>query len=177
MAGFFHLDFSSVWRRYCRLLLALAWVSGLVLGLICCLQAGDSVVSVMRSLPARPVSIVSMLFTAILPFLITAAAVFLCGPFWLPWLAFARAFCFSYGCLGVCVSFGSSGWLLRWLLLFSRFAAAPCCYWYLVHSVSGEAPFRISVLFFLLCLVLLFGCLDCCIISPFLVDLIDFMKG
>ena len=131
----------------------------------------------MRSVLDEPVSIVSLLFTAVFPFLIAASAVFLSGPVWLPILALIRGAFFSYCCLGICTVFGSSGWLLRWLLLFSRFAAVPFFYWYLRHYISGEHSFSLLVLFFLLCLILLIGCLDYCMISPFLVNLIDYMKG
>ena len=177
MARFFHLDFSAIRRSGRPVLLAALWSGGLFVGYVLYIHAGVFIHSMMHSVLGEPVSIVSLLVTAVFPFFAAASAVFLSGPLWLPILAFVRAVCFSYCSLGICMAFGASGWLLRWLLLFSRFAAAPLFYWYLRHYISGERPFSPLVLFFLLCLILLMGCLDYCMISPFLVNLIDYTKG
>ena len=177
MARLFHLDFVSFWHRWCYRILAIVWAAGLLLGLGLFLRAGDPAASLMRSASLAPVSIVRLLFAVSFPFLVTASAVYLSGPWLLLPLCFLRAAVFSFVSLGICRVCGSGVRFLPWLLLFSQFLSAPLYYWYLRHYISGERPFHLWVAFTVLCLILLLGSIDSCVISPFLVNLIDFMKG
>jgi len=101
------------------LALLLFWFFGLIAGVFLFLYAGTPTFSLMHRIPCGTVTIVSLLITGSIPFLLTAYAVLLSRP----WLIFAICLCkaclFSFVLMGISVAFSSSGWLIRSLLLFS----------------------------------------------------------
>lgn len=120
--------------------------------------------SVMRGSFCSSVSIVRLTVTVFLPFLISMAASFLDAGFLFP-ICWCKAFLFGFFHIGVFSSFGSSGWLLRWMMLFSDCAAFPVLCWFWLRLIQNpDSVFRD----FLLCTaaVIVIGFLDFYIISP-----------
>ena len=53
------------------------------------------------------------------------------------YFCFFKAFSLGYCISGVCILYGSAGWLVRLLLLFSSTVSAPVLYWFWLRHISG----------------------------------------
>lgn len=173
MARFYHRDFPQYWRKGSTVFLAFFWCFGLVCGILTYFSADTVFSSLMRRTLTGSVSIVSLLGVPILPFLFSAFAVFISEPRLLVLVSFGKAFLFSFVSLGVIQAFGSAGWLIRWLLMFSNCMSVPVLYWFWQRHISAVRPVKIMDLVCFLCIGLLIGSIDYCMISPFLARLIE----
>jgi hypothetical protein len=135
--------------------------------------AGTQVSSLMREAFIRPVSIVSLAITVFLPLLISAFAVFTSRLWVLYPLAFYKAFVFSFSAYGALIAFGSAGWLIRFLLLFSDFLLLPVLYFFWHRQISGSGK-KFKSDFTVCSLIAAAVCgLDLTVISQFLSGLTD----
>ena len=82
-------------RRRAQALLAFSFLSGHFLGVWCSGNASDFFLPAMRTAVSGRVSIIGLLSCALLPFLISALAVYLEQPVFLLPIAFVKAFLFS----------------------------------------------------------------------------------
>ena len=164
-------------RRGMPLLLAICWIIGVVFGVFCYRNSPPEVTSLMHRTVSRPASIVGLLNTALIPFLLSALFVLFSAPFMIPGLCFVKAFLSSFVSMGIFEGICSGGWLLRYFLLFSDCVTLPLLFWYWLRSVS-EPKITVwlittGVVMFVLALVTI---LDYRIIAP-IVCVIDSMKG
>ena len=173
MALFFRPVFPHWWRKSAAVFLALSWLAGLMLGVVLFVHTDGCFSSLMRGALDDTVSIVVRISVAVLPFLFSAFAVYIFKPGLLLPVCFLKAFAFSFVSVGVLSSFGSGGWALRWLLMFTDILSLPVLYFYWRQHISGDVCFSGSGTFFMLSLLILIGCIDCCCISPFLAGLIS----
>lgn len=163
-------------RKRSRLILAFCWFSGLCCGMAVYDAADASVLPLMRSFLWEEVSIVTLLWVNLLPFLFSAIAVFLSAPALVLPVCFCRAVLLGFVSLGILQSFGAAGWFLLWLLMFSRCACVPVLYLYWLCCLERARPSAsLTALFGAVCTALC--CVEYCIISPFAACLIDFQKG
>lgn len=174
MALFFKQGLPRFWRKGSTLFLAFFWFLGLAFGILFFLLSGDSFVSLMRGTLTSSVSIIRVLCVSLLPFLLSAFAVFISEPRLLLLICFGKAFLFSFVSFGVIQAFGSAGWLVRWLLLFSDCASVPVLYWFWLRNISGNSRFCFWEICGFLSMELLIGSIDYCLVSPFLARLLDF---
>lgn len=141
MARFMHTIESFTLRRGSCLVLAIFWTLGLGAGGLVFRYAGESIVSMMPLAASGQSSIVSLFLRASLPFLICAAAAFFQKPRLVPVVCFAHSFLYGYMVSAVFSAFGESGWLLRWLLLFTTTFSSGLLYGYARRHVTGIRPF------------------------------------
>ena len=124
-------------RKNERLFLAFCWCGGLICGILAYSTAGVSFAPMMRGAAFGAVSIAGLLGITTLPFLISAFAV----SFSMAWLlfpvCFCKAFAFSFVSMGVLQAFGSAGWLVRLLLLFSDCTGMPLLYGFWLRHLPG----------------------------------------
>ena len=144
------------------------WLAGLVLGTISAAAAGNQYLLLMRMAPGAHVSIVGLLATVLLPFLLTAYAVLKNRRWMLYAVCFVKVFAFGFCGYGITAAYGSAGWLIRSLLQFSDIFTVPILCWYSLRNLNGgrlEGKWE-----FWICvgLDLLICSLDFCYISPFL---------
>ena len=124
----------------------------------------------MRGILFGSVSIVSLLSVGLIPFLFTAYAVCLSKS----WILFAVSFCkallFSFMAMGISSAFGSAGWLVSALVLFSGHMWNWILYFLWIRILAGRKIHwsLVTVAF------LLTGCIAVYVISPFMASLIDF---
>lgn len=162
------------WRcKESKVLLACAWFSGLVAGVFCSLSASDSLFPTMRAAVQSCMSIPGLLSAILLPLLFSAFAVYISQPWLLIPIAFVKTFRFSFLAVGVMAAYGSAGWLIRWLLMFSDSLMLPVLWWYWSASLDrrGLAIAKASAV--VLSVMIMIGSLDYCVISPFLANLIS----
>ena len=168
MARFLHPIDSFTIRKKRQLLLAFSWILGLGAGALAFRYAGDILVSLMPLAVHSQLSIVSLLLSISLPFLLSAFAVFIsCPGLWLV-VGFGKAFAYSYLVCGVLACFGSAGWLIRWLLLFTDSCSAALLYGYAARFVPGLQVFSPAGLLGCLTVVALLVGIDYVYFSPLL---------
>lgn len=161
------------WRKAGIILLAFFWTLGLFLGIYSSFPMEDSFFRLMRAAAGCRVSIVGLFAVLILPFLFSAFAVYFSQPWLLLLICFLKAYCFGFCCFLTQISFGSAGWLLRLLLLFSDCCILPVLCWFWIRHISGEKRALWQDLAVCAAASLLIGGVDYCVISPFLATLID----
>lgn len=173
MVRFFRTSFIAASRRSSAVVLAFVLFCGFSAGAFLASWSGQFPLSLMRAATQNCVSIVNLFLVMLLPFLFTALAVYV-GRLWLLFpIAFLKAFIFGY--LGSCVLhlYGTSGWLIRFLLMFSDCLSLPvlCWFWLRMLCRTGADMGRR----FLAAVCMLFGIvsLDYQFISPFLVDILS----
>ena len=167
MARFFLHDFSLEPRKSGRILLAFGWLLGLFLGARMYIHADSSVITLMRSAVSCTVSIVGLVGVTILPFLISAFAVFIGCPRLLALTACGKGMLFSFASLCAMAAFGNAGWLVYPLLCFSEICMAPVLYLYWLRNISGGRGDLRELIPYLTAGAVI-GCVDYCVISPLL---------
>lgn len=153
--------------RHPAFVLLLCCTAGLLFGILLAMLADTSIFSLMRRMELKPVSIVMCLAVQVLPFLITAYAASLSQLWLLNTACCFKLFFFSYTGAMIRLAFGSAGWLVRFLFLFSDIILIPCMCWFCFRRVMGEYDAKKD---FWICIGILAmtSLVDCLFISPFL---------
>ena len=162
----------ALWCKLSYFVLALFWFTGLILGITCSLAADESVFALMRLAPRCQVSIVGLFAVMLLPFLFTAVAVWFHKPWLILPIACFKAVSFGYSNLVTVLSFGSAGWLVRILLLFSDICTLPVLCWLWLRYIPGNRSLKHSDLAVCIVAILIIGCIDHCFVLPYLATLI-----
>lgn len=167
------LDYKHTgWRKFRKIILAVSWNLGFLLGLLIAVNGNPAFFSLMRTAASSRMSIVGLLTVTILPFLLSVIVIVCSRPFLVPVICFIHAFTFGYCACGVAVAFGSAGWLVRWLMLFSAGCTSPLLYWFWLRHISGTAKSVWNDFAFCAVIVFFITCLDFRFIAPFLANLI-----
>ena len=170
MPRLFDHDFSPYSRKVRSILLAFTFLCGMILGCVIYQSAELESVRLMRSAVHGPVSIVGLLIVVLLPFLFSAVAVYISKPCLLLGVAFCKGLFFSLVSMGVMGAYGSAGWLMRFLLMFTDIVSMPVLVFFWLHSgVSGRISLREILVILAIC-VCICG-IDARIISPVLMGL------
>ncbi|MBQ8237029.1 MAG: hypothetical protein IJZ39_02620 [Oscillospiraceae bacterium] len=155
------------------LVLAAFFFLGHFLGVLLSGSASQHFFSAMRTAVSSRVSIIGLLSSVVLPFVFSAAAVYLGRPVLLFPIAFWKAFLFSYLGSGLCSAWGSAGWLMMPLVMFGSLCSMPVLYWYWMRSVAGHR-FEIGVCCAIFGILLAVWAVDYYLIVPFLAGIITF---
>ena len=131
-------------------------------------------VSWMRMVCENHVSIVGLLPVLLLPFLLSAMAVFLSQTWLLYVIGFFKAFSFGFCCALTQFAFGDSGWLIRLLLFFSDSWSLPLLCWFCLRHLDGQLRTVKIDLAACLGLTIFFALMDSWMVAPFLASLINF---
>ena len=170
--GCTRMDLRSLWRKFSPWLLALSWFSGMLLGTCAALATSEFLVPMMRQSVTRSVSIPGLLAASVVPFLFSAFAISLSEPWLLLIISTLKAFGFSFCACGVSLAFGQSSWLVRFLFLFSDHCLIPVMYLYWLRHIKGQVKTCFWEPAGCIGAALLVGCIDYCLVAPFLVSLI-----
>ena len=154
-------------RKVSTIILAFCWCAGLLTGCFLANHAGNIHSSMMRRAVSCPVSIASLV-VLLLPFLFSAFAVYLSKTWLFLPFCFLKAFQFAFVASLVSTAFGSFGWLIRLLLLFSDGCTIPVLLWIWFRWIGSGG--RKAVQQIAVCAIL--GCVawsvDYFVVSPFL---------
>lgn len=137
MARFLHSVVSFCKRKLNKLFLAFLWAAGLIAGGFAFRYTGSDFVSQMPLAVSSQPSIFGLLISSFLPFLFSAYAVYIGLPRLLYGIGFLKACALGYISSCVVCAFGSAGWLVRWLFLFTDISAAAVLYCYCHRHISG----------------------------------------
>lgn len=167
MARFLHRYFICLRRNAGVAFLAACFLSGLFFGVWMSYGVEFSV-SLMRGVMDSAVSIVSLLGVLLLPLLFSALAVYFSKPRWLFGIAFLKAFSFAFVSAGICTGFGSAGWLVRSLILFSDGLSLPLLWLYWLRHIPGRRTFQAADVMVIAGCIGSIGLLDQFLIIPLL---------
>ena len=172
MVGFFRSLLSFFQCRTAHAKLAVLWLLGLLFGSLMALSADILLVPTMRSAVSAGMSIFGLLAALLFPLLFTAMAVYISQPKLLLPVVFLKGFFFSFTGVGFLVAFGSSGWLIRCLLMFSDLLVLPLLWWVWLQSFANaqHATLRHNALAAVIAAAI--GCIDYAWVAPFLAGLL-----
>jgi len=128
-------------------------------------------------LPKSVFSFSSVLISIALPYLITIIVIAADCPSLILLVCFFEAACISF--CGTSISAGdpSWGWFLAWCLLFGKRIILLFLYLLWLRFLSTDKKPFLEALLGCLPFVFLIGCVHYCLVSPFLVFLLNFQKG
>lgn len=164
----FFPDETAFLRKCSTIFLALCWCSGLYFSWILYDGMGGVPHGLLQSAVGMHLHMEDLLISGMLPFIVSWLAVY--GGFsWLMFgIVFIKALLHGYYSLSVMAQFGSAGWLLRCLLLFSDsvFCVLLILFWISYFRGEGKlCPGRCFCYFSAVCLVC---SLDVSFVAPIL---------
>ena len=162
----------KMFRNSQQCFLAFSWILGFIFGIILSYLSSESVFLLMRSVSYSTVSIVALLITSFLPFLITIVAIFCSFPSLARCACFLQAFLLSFISLGIRRSIPHVGWVISGILLADRWLCTWCLYRFWLRCSKPEKINAVH-LSFLLCMFILIECLYFYYILPFTAHLIN----
>lgn len=175
MKRMLHLRLSAILRKYAVPYLACSWILGLIFGLW-----------VISSAPAdlsytndffRRYTPVSMISVSLFPVLVSFLVVFAERSWVLLVISFLKAFGFAYTSCLVTRGYGSAGWLIRFLVMFSDCISLPFLWWFWCQLLKGRLKISVPMVFSVSVPAIAIGILDIQVISPFLSTLQILQKG
>ena len=153
--------------------LACSFLAGLLFGACASIAASDTLFPMMRAVAFGCVSIFGLLSAILLPLLFSAFAVYI-GQRWLIFLiAFVKAFLFAFLGIGIMNAFGSAGWLVRWLLMFSDSFTLPLLWWFWLRAFSDRRTTSLRFAALIAAAAIIIGSFDYTVVSPFAAMLIS----
>lgn len=159
-------------RKLAAFLLASLWCAGIAWGIVLSSRVEADFLLQMRRAFCRPVSIVGLLGAALIPFLLSALAVFLCMPWLLYPICLCKALAFSFTASCVLRAFGPSGWLAGWFVLFGSGIGVPVLLWFWYRHLFRGASLSQGGAAVQVALLLLAAGFHIRIVSPFWVSLL-----
>ncbi len=174
MDRFLHLHLPASICKNPTKALGVSWCLGLFAGVLIAYLASDSLSLTMHTATKSCVSIIGLLSTISLPFLLSALAVSISGTWLLIPIAFLKAFLFAYLGFGLVAAYNSAGWLLRILFMFADCCTVPLLYGYWLKLCSGSSvsPWILAIAHWIPTMVI--GYIDFSFVSPFLATLISY---
>lgn len=169
MAQFFNFHFPSFPCKESRRFLAFIWVIGLVLGVLVAIFVGEDIHSSMGQVSFNQISIVSLLISTFLPFLLSAFAVYISKPSVIYIVCFLKACSFSFVSLVFSAVFGSSGWLVRGIVMYCDIFSLPILYRFWIRHITGVIELDLADAGLLIS-VLMVWFFDMIFISPLFVE-------
>jgi len=160
-------------RRIPLIVLIACFCFGIQLGQYYASCGNETYFLLMRLASVCPVSIVGLASVTFLPFLFSAFAVYFSHTQFLLPICFLKAFMFSCCAFSATWSFGSAGWLVRLLLQFTDICTLPLLCWFWIRHKSGELSRFWQDIVLCGLLVTVVCVVDYCIVSPYLVSLIE----
>lgn len=154
-------------RKLSTIILAFCWCAGLLTGCFFANHAGNIHFTMMRRAVSCPVSIAGLV-VMLLPFLLSAFAVYFSKTWLFLPFCFFESFQFAYLAGLVSVSFGEAAWLIRLLLFFTEGWIIPVLLWIWFHWIGtgGKQAVRQIAVCAVFCTVI--WSIDYFVVSPFL---------
>ena len=163
---------AGVFRRRSLLKLAFCWIAGLWCGVALFRISGFSSGFLMRDSLTGAVSSGSLVLRVLVPFLICVVGMLLDQHWLIYGCAFGKALLLVFVSLCTMVAFGSGGWLVRCLLLFTDTVLCGLLYGFCRRCLS-ETGFSPAEGTLLCALSLVFAGLDLRVITPLFVRIIN----
>lgn len=174
MARFLHPEYYPSFRKYGYLFLALSGIAGFAAGLFLFSSGSFPDSSLMYAVLDCRVSIVDLLIPFLLPFSVSACAVYMNYPQVLPGICFVKSALHGFVSCLINGSFGTAGWIIRLLTMFSGILHLILLYWYWCRHILGDRSFSVSETVSFLCMAVLSSGVDHFFVIPVLGDIFSF---
>ena len=161
-------------RNLCKLLVLPVWISSLTLGILTARYSAHFLTPMVQSAVGLEPTFPALFRSAVLPFLLSAFAVFLSEPWLLLPICSMKAFGFGFCASGVYLAFGTAGWLVRFLFLFTDVLVIPILLFYCLRQLRSEKSFHLIEPLTFVGISSALAAVDYYVIAPFLVSIIDF---
>ena len=159
-------------QKKLRVIFAIVLVSGIFLGAKLAYATSTTVNDLARTVGNGTLTFGGMIAVLLVPLMLSLFVFRLRIPLLILPIAFLKSAAFAFSCCCVMLSYGDSGWLIRFFLLFSDSAMYVVLCWYWLSHLDGNHH-RIkqnTIICFLLATVI--GIVDYIYVSPFLAMLI-----
>ena len=169
MHKFLHLQFANQLRKYAVFTLACSWIIGLFLGI----SVAKSVAIEHPPLTAafQNHSFISGLIVILFPYIVTISLMYIGLPQLIPAIALLKSFSFAYVSWILMKDFGSAGWLIQFLMMFSDCVSLPLLWWLWCRFLKSRQASPISLSAPIVIAVILVTIFDHRIISSILSSL------
>lgn len=154
------------WRKYAIIFLSFSWLLGLLCGLFYWFHSFQVQKHLFLSAYYADASILDIFLISILPVLVSVLFVYVNAPVLLIPLAFIKAFSFSACSIGFLWAFGTAGWLLRLLFMFSDCILVLVLLWFWIRHISGDRMLLRKDTFTCVKIMLMVGIFDFLFIVP-----------
>ena len=154
-------------------LFSVSLFSAILCGILYCRTTGSITVSLMRGAAFCSVSIVRLLYAAMLPFLFVILTQLFQTPKWLIVISLLEIFLFSLHLTALHQAFHSTTWLLGIILMGSEAASVFLLLKFTFRHYRGFQTKSWNEIFFSLISVAAVCFLDCYFIAPFLMTLMN----
>lgn len=164
-------------RMQCKesvILLSCLWILGLVCGLYFVSSADSLLFEPFYVASFNRTSIFGILVVTLLPIAVSAIAAYFSVPVLIYALCIFKAFCFSTVLCGVVLVFGYSGWLIRFLLVFSESFMVGLLFWLWYNILSSERNTVHRDLLISTAIAAAIGTVDYFLVSPYLAVLMHY---
>ena len=156
------------------LLVSFAWCIGLIAGSLFATYTTTIHNSLTQMLSNSHLSVLGFVALQIFPFLLSAFLLRMFDYKAIIPLIICKAFSFGFCACFFIAHFDYSGWLLRWLFLFSDSVSSVFLIWFWIRCVNGYMKRRQNDLMLCIIFVLIIGFIDSYYISPFGISLLSY---
>ena len=158
----------------CKKMFLPCWMAGLFLGTTTAYASARFLDSMLHSAISNQPSLSTLIGSAVLPFLLSTVVFFLSEPWLLLPICLMKAFGFGFCAFSVLLAFGSAGWLVRFLFLFTDVFVVPVFLFYCLYQLRRGTFFNFRVTSAFAAVASMVAAADYYLIAPYLVSVIDF---
>ena len=155
------------------LIFSCLWLLGFLLGLYFITASGDSFLILVREAALNKPSLSGLLFVMYFPLIVSFTAIYFSSPGIIYFWALIKSFLFSSCLCGIVAAFGSSGWLVRSLLLFSNSAVTVGILLFWRRTLTHTYRKAMKELLIFAVVFTAIGFIDYFLVSPYLAILMN----
>ncbi len=176
MTDYVPIDNSLFFRKYGKVFLAISFTIGILSGIVAAKHADSDLLSLLWSVPAHTASFPVLLIVSLTPLLASCLAVYIGRQWLIHIIAFFKSFSWSFCSYLILLSFRSAGWLVQFLMLFSGSCLLILLCWFSLRYISGSKHYLLRNWTITVFLAICVCCIDYCVISPYMVNLIAYLQ-
>lgn len=154
-----------------RAALMLAWLCGLILGIVCAFRVAADICCTIHSLARSQVSFFGMLCAAALPLLICAILFWFGRERWVVPVVALKAFSFGFCAQSIFIAYSGAGWLSRWMFMLSSSCSVVLLLLYCYRRPDKNRDIFVYHLFLYLVIIAVITCIDFYVVYPLSVTL------
>ncbi len=129
---------SSGQLRLSPILFWIVWTFGLLSGLYVVSESNDSARSVFLLFLSSRSTLVGLILTQMFPLVFSCFIFWLSKPNLIHLVIFIKAFLFAYCAFGIVLAYGTAGWMIRWIILFSSSCSTLPLLWFWCRNFTKK---------------------------------------
>lgn len=160
--------------KTCIFILAFSWTVSIIAGALLAARTGDAIIPIVLNAVRQQPSLEGYIFILLLPIAASAVCIgincrrliwFFCG---------IKGLTVGFCLYAVLCTFNSAGWIIWPMLTFADSVMLIPLFWFWLRSFKHNAFVFSDLILCLICAVAV-GCLDCCMISPYLIEITNLL--